>query len=143
MKRRAPAPTTPRSQGCGVFIWPLASFARGLLGLPHGDGRVPDVMIWLGADVEHIGERESGPHTVLVEVLSPSTSVTDTGVKTEEYALAGIREHWTLDSQLGRVNVFALEGRAYRLVGAYAADQRAPSQEMAGFTLDVGAVLRR
>lgn len=50
---------------------------------------------------------------MLVEVLSPSTSKRDTGIKKKLYARHGVREYWTVDPVHETVEVLLLEDKEF------------------------------
>jgi Uma2 family endonuclease len=51
-----------------------------------------------------------GTPDLLVEILSPSTSSLDIGIKKKLYARHGVREYWIVDSERETVDVFRLKG---------------------------------
>lgn len=55
-----------------------------------------------------------GPPDLVVEVLSPSTSGVDRGRKMQTYARFGVREYWIADPDSRSIEVFGLQGGAYR-----------------------------
>ncbi|MBI4601561.1 MAG: Uma2 family endonuclease [Planctomycetes bacterium] len=83
---------------------------------------------WEGADV-------------VIEVVSESNREHDTETKREEYATTGIPEYWIVDPAAGRITVLKLEAPDYRVHGEFARGQVATSALLAGFSLEVGAVL--
>ena len=54
---------------------------------------------------------------------------------------AGIAEYWIVEPQEKRITVLKLEGRSYVPAGEYALGQRAVSELLTGFGVDVDAVL--
>src|SRR5207248_10751214 len=65
-------------------------FAAHPIRLWPGKYREPDAMIWLNEHKDRMGERESGPPDLAVEILSPSNEPHDIETKFREYAQAGI-----------------------------------------------------
>jgi Uma2 family endonuclease len=116
-------------------------FAAHPIRLWPGKYREPDAMIWLNEHKERMGERESGPPDVAVEILSPGNEPHDTETKFAEYAQAGIPEYWIIQPSTGRVSVYILEGRAFRLAGHFGRGDRASSAVMRGFEVDVAELL--
>lgn len=55
----------------------------------------------------------NGAPDLLVEILSPSTSKRDTGIKKKLYARHGVREYWIVDPAREMVDVFRLQGREF------------------------------
>src|SRR5207244_3603079 len=99
--------------------------------------REPDAMIWLDQHTSRMGERESGPPDVAVEIISPSNEPHDTNTKVREYAEAGISEYWIIQPQTRSVSVYALEGSAYRLLAQAGPGERAQSLVLSGFEVAV------
>ncbi|HEV2356506.1 MAG TPA: Uma2 family endonuclease [bacterium] len=58
-----------------------------------------------------------GAPDLVVEVLSPGTAAVDRGRKREAYARAAVAEYWIVDPEARGVEVYHLEGDAYRLTG--------------------------
>jgi len=54
-----------------------------------------------------------GAPDLLVEILSPSTSKRDIGIKKKLYARHGVREYWIVDPEREMVDVFRLKGREF------------------------------
>ena len=56
---------------------------------------------------------------VRLQPTSPADPERDTKVKRADYAEAGIPEYWIIQPSARRVSVYALEGRAYRLLAHF------------------------
>ncbi|MDQ2829222.1 MAG: Uma2 family endonuclease [Chloroflexota bacterium] len=76
--------------GVGLTIWsPLGVF------MPGCDPVQPDLLVIRREDMGIIRDRRvEGVPALLVEILSPSNSATDTEVKRKAYARAGVPEYW-------------------------------------------------
>lgn len=76
--------------GVGLTIWsPLGVF------MPGCDPVQPDLLVIRREDMGIIrGRRVEGVPALLIEILSPSNSATDTDVKRKAYAQAGVPEYW-------------------------------------------------
>jgi Uma2 family endonuclease len=57
-----------------------------------------------------------GPPQLVVEVLSPTTTVYDRSTKSHRYAALGIPHYWIVDPAGRRIECYRVEGSAYRLV---------------------------
>jgi Uma2 family endonuclease len=64
--------------------------------------------------------RLTGPDTLkfpipdlIVEVLSPSTTARDRGIKFQDYALHGVAEYWIIDPVAESVELYRLAGEVY------------------------------
>ncbi|OFX31671.1 MAG: hypothetical protein A2Z07_05025 [Armatimonadetes bacterium RBG_16_67_12] len=76
----------------------------------------PDIVFVVGANTHIIGEAAvQGPPDLVIEVLSPSTVKLDRGRKMGLYARSGVAEYWIVDPDNRSVEVYRLEGSAYRL----------------------------
>jgi Uma2 family endonuclease len=60
-----------------------------------------------------------GPPTLVVEVVSPASTVHDRVRKTRLYARFGVKELWLVTPYPSVIEVFVLEGSRYTLVGTY------------------------
>lgn len=131
-----------------VKAWLEQKDAGKIVVAPHpirlwpGKYREPDAMIWLNEHRERMGEQESGPPDLALEILSPATVRVDSDLKSQEYAQAGIGEYWMIDPKARRVSVFALEGRAYKLLGDFGSGERAHSNILTGFEVAVDDLFR-
>jgi len=112
-------------------------FAAHPIRLWPGKYREPDAMIWLSQHRDRMGERESGPPDVALEILSQGNEPHDLETKFHEYAQAGISEYWIIQPATNRLSVYALEGRVYRLVGHFARHELARSMVLQGFEVAV------
>src|SRR5947209_8974469 len=87
-------------------------FAAHPIRLWPGKYREPDAMIWLNEHRSRMGERESGPPDLALEIVSPGNETHDTETKLREYAQAGIAEYWIVEPTIRQVWVYTLEGGA-------------------------------
>lgn len=124
-----------RSQRRGeVFTAPIDVILPDNLGAPVQ----PDVLFLAPAHLDRVKERWiQGVPDLVVEVLSPSNWVDDRRVKFEVYAQAGVPEYWIVDPDLGSVEVFVLEGGAYRLLDRFGPGDSVRSQILPDFTIPV------
>ncbi|MEK7277905.1 MAG: Uma2 family endonuclease [Chloroflexota bacterium] len=107
-----------------------------------GKYREPDVMAWLDEHRDRMGEQESAPPDLAVEIVSPGNEPHDTDTKFKEYALAGISEYWIVNPKTARISVYAIEGRDYKLVGDFGSGERARSNILTGFEVAVDDLFR-
>jgi Uma2 family endonuclease len=91
---------------------------------PEPDIVVPDLAAWHRARFP--SDLDAPFLTVepdwICEVLSPSTARKDRTIKLPRYARAGVRWAWLLDPSTRVLEVYALDGDAWRLVGSHADD---------------------
>lgn len=64
-----------------------------------------------------------GPPTLVVEILSPSTALTDRGTKRQLCARYGVPYFWIVDLEARAVEAYALRGADYVLVAAVSGPQ--------------------
>jgi Uma2 family endonuclease len=86
---------------------------------------------WYGADL-------------VVEIVSADDERNrerDIGVKPADYAEAGVPEYWIVDPEAGQITVLTLAGATYAEHGRFQRGAQATSVLLAGFAVDVNAVL--
>ncbi|GAB4212543.1 MAG: Uma2 family endonuclease [Roseiflexaceae bacterium] len=127
-----------------LFVQPLGGtvfYAPLRLQIRKGTFREPDLLLltnahdprrqdrfWLGADL-------------VVEIVSPDDPERDTVTKRADYAEAGIPEYWIVHPDEETITVLALAEGRYVEHGVFRRGQRAVSVLLAGFSIDVNAVL--
>lgn len=73
----------------------------------EGDYLEPDVLFVGSAKSGLISDRGvEGPPDLVVEVVSPSTSARDRGIKVQRYRHYGVPEYWVVDAEGGTVEVW-------------------------------------
>jgi Uma2 family endonuclease len=82
-------------------------------------------------------DRIEGAPDILVEVLSPSNWFVDRRKKFEIYAKAGVREYWMVDPAARTIELFALRGSTYALIGKYGVGEIVRSEVLPGFEVKV------
>jgi Uma2 family endonuclease len=76
----------------------------------------PDLVFIDNSRAGLVSERGvEGPPTLAVEVLSPSTTKTDRGVKLQLYAKYGVPYYWIVDPGARTLEAFELAGESYAL----------------------------
>lgn len=124
-----------RPRGGAVYYAPLRLQVR------PGKFREPDLLLvtdahdpraqnefWLGADL-------------VVEIVSPDRPTRDTEEKPVDYAEAGIPEYWIVNPLNDTITVLVLVGETYIEHGAFRRGDRATSNLLDGFAVEVDAVL--
>ncbi len=81
--------------------------------LPGNIERVPDVTV---VDRPPEQRRIERTPVLVVEILSPSTRIEDTVVKSAEYAAAGIGQFWVVDPEHRTIDVHELHDGGWRLL---------------------------
>jgi len=73
----------------------------------EGDYLVPDLVFVRKGRAGLVSDRGiEGPPDLIVEILSPSTTARDRGVKLQRYRLYGVREYWIVDPDTRSVEVW-------------------------------------
>ena len=83
-----------------------------------------------------------GAPTLVVEVLSPSTSARDRGVKQALYARHGVPHYWIVDPAARFLQAMRLDGAAYAAGAVLESTVPAALPPLPGLTLDPSAVWR-
>lgn len=78
-----------------------------------------------------------GAPDLVVEVLSPSTSHLDRGVKKELYARFGVREYWIVDPGARSAEVLSLTPDGYQTTGTFVSPSRLVSPLLPGLSIDL------
>ncbi|MGP0069526.1 MAG: Uma2 family endonuclease [Isosphaeraceae bacterium] len=109
----------------------------------QGKYREPDIVFMRTEHASRITEDYWIGADLVMEVVSGSDSdrQRDLVVKREEYARSGIPEYWIVDPELERITVLVLDGATYAVHGEFSRGQQATSKLLAGFSVDVTAVL--
>ena len=81
-----------------------------------------------------------GAPDLIVEILSPSNWLDDRRTKYSVYAQAGVREYWIVDPDKRQIEVFALRGSDYEILGRFGPGEQAASEVLSGFQISVGEV---
>jgi len=108
-----------------------------------GKIREPDILFVSHAHADRIGEQFYGPPDLVVEVISPTTRLTDRRDKFFDYARAGINEYWLADPEAQTIEVFVLQDSAYTLLVKASRGEKARSQLLDGFEVIVDEVFSR
>ena len=102
----------------------------------------PDIVVFT-AERRHCVQLDApiqAPPDVAVEVLSPSTVVSDRGRKLRQFERFGVPEYWILDLAGERVEVRTLRGARYLPPVSSARTEVFTSQVLIGFSCAVDAL---
>ncbi len=91
--------------GHEVFISPID------FGLPGGQRVEPDIIVVPDASVGR--KRLAGPALLVVEIVSPGSTVNDRVTKREVYAQAGVPAYWIVDPRAGPLLALRLVDGGY------------------------------
>ena len=96
----------------------------------------PD-LLFVARDRESIitADNIKGAPSLVVEVISPSTSVRDREVKRDIYAEHGVSEYWLADPDAQTISVMVRQGEAFREVGMYGPEDVLTSPVLPGLVL--------
>jgi Uma2 family endonuclease len=115
-----------------VFVAPV-DFIFG----PH-DVMQPDLVVTDPAQVSDRGIE--GPPLIVVEVLSPTTTVYDRTIKSRRYAALDVPHYWIVDPAMTRLECYRLETRTYREVATASLDEVLAHPDFPALRLALGAL---
>jgi len=81
-----------------------------------------------------------GAPTLIIEILSPSTSIHDRMHKMNLYAASGVKEVWLVTPYPALVEVYLLEGKSYLLIQVFSKDDVLKSPTFKDLKLDLSPV---
>ncbi len=105
-----------------------------------GKFREPDIVFMRAEHNYRRHEQFWDGADLVVEVVSPDDPNRDLVVKREEYARAGIPEYWIVEQRPRTVTVLILENDAYTVRGVFTVGERASSQVLDGFAIEVATL---
>lgn len=88
------------------------------------------------------GTHVEGAPALVVEILSPSSSLHDRWRKMRLYARAGVAEYWIVDPVARMVEIYARDGAGYRLHGSFGPGEKAVSAKFATLRVKVDELFR-
>lgn len=123
----------------------LVLFAPLKVRLRAGKHREPDILFMKRENSRRIGNDYWERPDLVMEVVSAKNRRHDLVTKRDEYARAGIPEYWIVDPEEATITVFVLRPRRKTYVehGTFAKGDRATSQVLPGFEVDVKAALEQ
>jgi Uma2 family endonuclease len=124
--------TFVKKQGLGK-VW-MAPFD---VHLPTGDVLQPDVLAVLTPNLGIVTDWVHGAPDLVIEVLSPDSSVRDRFVKRGRYAKGGVKEYWIVDDESKSVEVLKLGDGTYEPAGYFEIADSIASPVVPGLSLPV------
>ena len=101
----------------------------------------PDVLYIANEARGIIGEKRiSGPPTLVIEVLSPSSERIDRVLKLRAYARFGVPNYWIVDPELKRLDAYRLQGEHYARTHALAPPAIFETEGIPGLSLKLESV---
>jgi Uma2 family endonuclease len=96
----------------------------------------PDVLFLSREKVRQLASSRAidVPPDLVIEVLSPSTSKRDRGVKKNKYSAHGVIEYWIVDPKRQTVEVYYLQKNPDRAARVYSATESFSSSLFPGLT---------
>ena len=89
-----------------------------------------------------VGDLVVGVPDLLIEVVSPTHPERDRIVKRDLYAENGVPEYWVVEPDMRAVQVFRLEGSAYRPAGWFTAESALVSPTFPDLRIPVAGLFR-
>lgn len=109
-----------------------------------GEGKVrePDILFMKREHARRVRSHLWEQPDLVMEIVSENNRRHDLETKRDEYARAGIPEHWIVDPEEATITVFVLKRRrrAYAEPGVFHKGERAASTVVPGFGVDVTEV---
>ena len=106
-----------------------------------GKIRQPDIAFMSSEHLDRITKQDFGVPDLAVEMLSKSTAETDRKDKLHEYEKAGVSEYWIVDPDAKTIEIYALENKAYILLGKWGIGEIASSKLLDGFKVSVDEIM--
>jgi Uma2 family endonuclease len=106
---------------------------------------VPDLGAWRRERMPELPDSpfcELSPDWVC-EVLSPATAALDRTRKMHHYARAGVSHVWLIDPGPRTLEIFRLDGEGWRLVSAFAGDDKVRAEPFDAIEIELGNVWAR
>ena len=100
----------------------------------------PDLLVVLNEHREILKTWVEGTPDLVVEILSPSTSHRDRGLKLKAYARHGVTEYWIVDPEQRAIEVYRLGRERYRLSQVFREAESLTSPLLPGFSLPLASV---
>ncbi len=111
--------------------------------LSDNDTFQPDILFVSEARRSIITHRAcEGAPDLVVEILSPSTSQRDLGIKRERYALFGVREYWIVDPVANSLEILVLRDGEYVSLGVHTGEASLASEVLAGLAFSVTSIFQ-
>jgi Uma2 family endonuclease len=102
---------------------------------------VPDLVFVSKSRGSIVTERAiEGPPDLIVEILSPSTSRRDRGIKMKLYHRFGVANYWLIDPVRRRLEMRERGARGYKLAATYTGECEATARLFPGLKLDLAAL---
>lgn len=102
----------------------------------------PDLLLILEARLGIVRDAIHGVPDLVLEILSPSTSKMDRGLKMETYARYGVGEYWMVNPKREAIEIYRLDRNAkvYRLVQTCHKGDQAATPLLPALSIDVTAL---
>ena len=121
---------------CKVFVAPFDV----RLNVDTGDDTVVQPDLLVVCDRSKLdGTSVLGAPDLVIEILSPSTSMRDRVLKLRRYLQAGVREYWIVEPESQSLSVHVLKNGEY-VINAYGSDESVPVQVLDGCTVNLSDV---
>ncbi|MDX2199295.1 MAG: Uma2 family endonuclease [Phycisphaerae bacterium] len=103
--------------------------------------RAPDI-VFIATEQKHILKRRRiiGAPKLVIEVLSESTEATDRGVKTRQYAAAGVAHYWLVDPIAQTFELFENRAGVFTPTGRFAANAEISPPAFPGLRFSAAAL---
>ena len=110
--------------------------------LSEHDVLEPDLLLVLNEHQNILQDWVRGAPDLVIEILSPTTSARDRGIKLKAYARYGIAEYWIVDPVAQAIEVHRLTAEGFRLIATRAKGGTVETPMLPGFSLAVTPVFK-
>jgi len=100
----------------------------------------PDLLVVLNEHRDILKTWVEGTPDLVIEILSPTTSKRDRGVKLKAYARHGVTEYWIVDPDERTIEVYRLERERYLAPRVFREPEHITSSMLPSFSLSVARV---
>jgi len=81
-----------------------------------------------------------GPPSLVIEIISPSSSLHDRGRKLELYGRSGVREVWLVTPYPSLIEVLVLDGDSYRIKHSYVKEDTLSSPSFPDLAIELASI---
>jgi Uma2 family endonuclease len=102
----------------------------------------PDLLLVLNEHKDILQDWVRGAPDLVVEILSPTTSARDRGIKLKAYARYGVGEYWIVDPVAQVIEVYRPTAEGFHLATTCGNGKTIETPLLPGFSLAVGSVFK-
>jgi len=100
----------------------------------------PDLLVVLNEHRDILKTWVEGAPDLVIEILSPTTSKRDRGVKLKAYARHGVTEYWIVDPAQRAIEVYRMDREGYLAPRVCCEAEQLSSSMLPGFSLSISRI---